>query len=76
MKTCVGCKHAAWRRTKADKLNPSGEGRCQYPYKAPPLPVSMYWGWGSGKALTPSGGYINRLDDLREDCIYYEQEAK
>ncbi len=75
MKTCDGCKHAAWRRTKADKLHPSGEGRCQYPYKAKPLPASMYWSWGN-KPVEPSGGYINRHEELPEHCVYYEREAK
>ena len=77
MKTCDGCKHAAWRRTKADKLHPSGEGRCQYPYKVPPLPASMFWAsWSRNENVIPSGGHINRREELPEHCVYYEREAK
>lgn len=75
MKTCVGCKHAAWGRTKAGKLHPSGDGFCKFPYKVPPLPASMSWStWN--RAVAPSGGHINRRDELREHCVYYAREAK
>lgn len=39
MKTCKGCKYADWRKTKAGKLHPTGDGKCAYEYKVPQLPA-------------------------------------
>ncbi len=74
MKTCEHCRHAVWKRTAAGKLHPSGDGKCGFEYKLPPLPASMHW-LGRG-APTPCGGYINRRESLRDHCPYYDREAK
>ena len=67
MKNCTECKHAKWQRTAAGKQHPSGDGRCGYPYKIPPLPASMYW----ITVHTPCGGQINRREELKEHCPYF-----
>ena len=73
MKNCLHCKYANWKRNAAGNLHPSGDGACDFPYKVPPLPASMYWiGFTN---LSPSGGYINRKKELKQDCIYYQREA-
>jgi hypothetical protein len=43
MKNCTGCKWAKWKRTKTDKLHPSGDGRCQKIIKIPALPAAFFW---------------------------------
>ena len=70
MKDCTYCKYADWQRTKSGRLSPSGDGRCQYQWKIPPLPASMYFAL-SVNALTPSGGHISRKTELKEHCAYY-----
>ena len=70
---CTNCKFAIWQKTAAGKLHPSGSGRCGYPYKAPPLPVSMYW---VGGHTVPCGGWINRRDGWSEDCVYFSTELE
>ena len=40
MKDCTHCKHAAWNLTMRGALHPSGEGKCTYEVKLPPLPAS------------------------------------
>lgn len=72
MKNCTNCKHAQWKRTEAGRLHPSGDGRCAYPWKMPPIPAAMYW---IGTAPTPTGGYINRRKDLRDHCTYFTRAA-
>jgi hypothetical protein len=67
MKNCTDCKWAQWRRTKAGKLHPSGDGSCAYPFKMPPLPQSMYW----LSTPKPCGGGINRKQELNDHCAYY-----
>ena len=67
MKNCTDCRYAKWERTKAGRLHPSGDGRCMYKYKVPPLPGSMYW----RRNPSPYGGYINRKKELKEHCPYY-----
>ena len=69
MKTCVGCKHAKWQLTANGRLHPSGDGRCVYDYRVPPLPAAYYW-IGRG-AATPSGGSINRREGLKDHCPYF-----
>lgn len=71
MKNCLRCVYAEWEKTKSNKLHPSGEGLCKFPYKVKPLPSSMYF-------ITephPSGGYINRKKELKENCIYYSPNS-
>jgi len=67
MKTCVGCQYAVWKRTKAGRLHPSGDGRCAYEYKIPALPASMYF----IHKPTPCGGLINRHKGLTKPCAYW-----
>ena len=71
MKNCLLCKYADWQKTAAGKLHPSGDGKCTYPWKMPPLPASMYW-FGTGQPK-PCGGYINRKNELKDHCTYYER---
>jgi len=70
MKTCVGCTYAEWKRTKAGRLHPSGDGMCRYKYKVPQLPQSMYW---IGNEPSPAGGYINRREKFKDHCAYYQR---
>lgn len=70
MKNCNDCRHATWDRTKNGRLHPSGGGSCRYPYKIPQLPSSMYW--LSFNKPTPLGGWINRREELKDHCPYYE----
>ena len=70
MKNCTDCKFAEWRRTESGRLHPSGDGRCGYIYKPAPIPASMYF---HGRREQPSGGYINRREELRTDCPCYEK---
>ena len=72
MKNCTHCKYAEWKRTADGKLNPSGYGMCTVEVKIPPLPASMYW-------TTPPyarGGVINRNEDFKKDCAYFERMPK
>ena len=71
MKNCTHCKYANWHRTQAGKLHPSGEGKCTFPWKLPPLPASMYWMTGP----SPYGGHINRREELKEHCTYYYSQG-
>ena len=68
MKTCIGCKYALWKKTKTNRLHPSGDGTCEYLYKIPKLPASMYW---IGNIPIPCGGYINRNRESEEHCVYW-----
>ena len=72
--TCVGCKHAEWKKTSAGRLHPSGDGLCRYPIEKnlPPLPAAFYW-----LSAKPSigGGYTNRRRLFETDCPYYEKTA-
>lgn len=69
MRDCTNCRYAEWERTAAGKLHPSGQGFCEYPWKMPKLPASMYW-------LTepsPMGGSISRRKELKDHCAYYSR---
>ena len=70
MKDCTDCRHAAWKRTSTGRSHPSGDGRCQYPWKLPPLPASMFW----ISLPSPNGGHINRRELLKDHCTYYERK--
>ena len=70
MKTCVGCQYAEWKRTKAGRLHPSGEGLCAFQYKVPVPPAAFYF--AGGGVPIPNGGYIERHKGLDRDCIYYQ----
>jgi len=72
VKNCTGCKYAEWEKTKANRLHPSGSGRCMYKYKIPQLPASMYWTHDTGPR--PYGGFINRNVDNDTHCVYYTEE--
>ena len=73
MKSCLHCKYAGWRRTDSGKLHPSGDGRCTYDWKMPPLPQSMYW---LGK-IAPTMPYIvtiSRKKELPDHCAYWTED--
>jgi hypothetical protein len=67
MKDCTHCKHAAWLRTKSGALHPSGDGKCMWDWKPPKLPASMMF----INKPQPSGGFINRRQELPTDCVYF-----
>ena len=69
MRTCIGCRYAEWDKTKSGKFHPSGNGKCAFPYKIPPLPIAFYY--ISAGAPIPSGGYINRKEQHKEHCVYF-----
>jgi len=69
MKNCTKCKYANWERTKNGSLHPNGKGKCEYKYKIPKLPASMHW---CLSRLKIAGGYINRREELKEHCLFYE----
>jgi hypothetical protein len=71
---CTHCAHAAWAKTAAGKMHPSGDGRCTYIVKIPPLPACMGWGPGHRESPTPYGGYINRREPLKSHCVYWKQK--
>lgn len=62
---CLRCVYARWHKTNSGAHHPSGEGVCEYPYKIPELPASMYWVGGEPK---PCGGHINRKEGLKSPC--------
>ena len=65
MKTCNGCKYAEWKRTDSGRLHPSGDGKCTYEWKLPPLPQSMYFAGFTPRIL---GGTISRKHNLLGHC--------
>lgn len=74
MKSCTHCKHAQWDKTAAGRLHPSGDGKCGYVVAPlPKLPASMRWErWLDGPPK-PMGGHINRHQQLRDHCTYFER---
>ena len=71
MKDCTHCKHAEWERTSNGRLSPTGNGKCAYQYKLPPIPASMFWLMNQKPSLC--GGSINRRKELSEHCAYWER---
>lgn len=71
MKTCNGCKYAEWKLTGIGHLHPSGDGKCTYEWKLPPLPQSMSWTGFLGTSPKPYGGQISRKRDLPDHCAYF-----
>ena len=71
---CLGCTYANWNRTATGRLHPSGDGRCAYPWKMPPLPMSMYWLGQSPPR--PLGGNISRKEELGDHCAYFLRKEK
>lgn len=72
MKTCQGCIYAEWKKTKAGKLHPSGDGRCTYEVIIPVLPYSFSWRGHYGEIVNYSqliaGGFIERHRELKDHC--------
>ena len=64
MKHCNHFRYADWKRTKAERLHPSGDGRCTFPIKEPTLPAAYYFLSG----YKPYGGGINRRNEFDEHC--------
>ena len=69
MKNCLHCRYAEWDKTKTGRLSPTGDGTCTWKFKPTPLPASMYY--IGGGSLLPRGGFINRKEELKEHCTYY-----
>jgi hypothetical protein len=69
---CNGCIYAEWNRTKNGRLHPGGDGVCRYEYVITELPASMYWTPVSSTPQ-PKGGFINRKEELKKPCVYYEE---
>jgi len=70
MKECLRCRYARWKMTSNGRMHPSGDGRCGYSYVVPTLPGAFYWISG---VPSPCGGFINRREKLKEDCVYFKQ---
>lgn len=68
MKSCTHCIHAIWDKTKTGRLSPTGDGRCGKKLKPPKLPAAFFW----FSAPKPVGGHINRREDLKEHCAFYD----
>ena len=70
MKNCTECVHANWQRTESGRLHPSGEGRCGKKIELPQLPQAFYW------TFEPNfcGGYINRREELKDHCCYWQHK--
>ena len=69
MKTCDGCKYAGWKKTKAGRLHPSGDGYCMYEFKMPKLSNAKHYAY-----CLVSGGAINRRRAPYEThCPYYAE---
>ena len=75
MKNCTDCKYALWKRTKAGKLHSGGDGKCDYEYRVPKLPASMYWIGSTNTEPSPSGGLITRRRDMDSHCSYWARAA-
>lgn len=69
MKSCLNCVHAKWKKTAGGKNHPSGDGTCGYKYVPRPIPACMYWLRGN----EPSGGYINRREELKDHCPVFQR---
>lgn len=72
MKNCTDCAHAAWKKTDAGRLHPSGDGRSTYELQMPAIPASKAWFMGRRPELTY--GFINRRRDLDRDCPCYQKK--
>ena len=74
MKNCTDCKHAKWKRNAAGNLHPSGDGRCGFKFKMPPIPASMKWRTYM-MPIEPYGGEINRRAELPDHCAHFARDA-
>ena len=75
MKSCNGCIFADWQTTAIGRLHPSGEGRCRKIISLPQLPQAFYYP-GSAASMQPLGGYINRREEHKDHCVYYNTDPK
>lgn len=71
MKTCQGCKYAAWKRTASGRLHPDKSGRCTKEVKIPALPACQSWLGCGPKASFP---YIERGVYFETHCPYYKED--
>ena len=70
--TCATCTRAAWKRTDAGRLHPSGDGRCGWVLVLPPIPKAFRWAGSTISDPNPlAGGYINRHRPLKF-CDFWE----
>lgn len=79
MSSCIGCKHADWRKTSNGRRHPSGEGKCLFQFPDTPLPLWAIGGWQSKNATTvreyiTGSRYIWRDRDDR-GCGVREEQA-
>lgn len=65
MKSCIGCKYAEWKRTKAGRLHPDGDGECTYEVKIPKLPNAKHW---APYEPSTTHGFISRKKEFSTNC--------
>lgn len=70
MKSCKDCGYANWYRTSSGKLHPSGDGKCEFKWKLPPIPQAFYL----LKSNSLCGGYISRKKELNDHCAYFTRK--
>lgn len=73
---CDGCKYADWKKTSNGRLHPDKTGRCRFEWVPPPFPAAFYfssWSSNAGEAPRPSGGFIERGQELRRECPCREE---
>ena len=73
---CNGCMFADWKRTATGRPHPDGTGRCTYLREHPldlRLPAGFGWGYSGREAPKPTGGYIERREELHRDCEFKKE---
>lgn len=75
---CLTCRLAEWQRTTADRIHPSGQGKCVWTPAHIPTPAAWTWDtWGGWRVQPkPSWGHIDRrrANPITE-CETYEAMA-
>lgn len=69
MNTCLNCGYAQWQRTLANRLNPTGNGRCTW---IPHWVISKAFHFIKGDPHSLGGGLINRKDP-EQDCPTWKE---
>lgn len=75
---CTTCGLAVWKKTKAGKLHPSGDGRCGWKMPVIVLPASFYYSGFSDRrreVVPPDGGYIERHSPYT-DCPTWMEKTQ
>ena len=68
MKNCTSCKYARWKLDYMGNPHSSGDGKCEFTYSFPPIPIS----WHLKGSPYLSGGNINKNREFRDHCPCYE----